>query len=70
MAYYRMYQLHGPKNEVESFYEFEADDDERAIALAERRRGLNSMELWSGHRKVHRWEAVDTMVDARSREGT
>jgi hypothetical protein len=58
MAFYRIYQLRGPKNEVESFDEFEADNDESALARAEEHRGLNAMELWSGHRKVQRWEAI------------
>jgi hypothetical protein len=58
MAYYRLYQLHGPKNAVESFREFEADDDLIAVDLCETWRGPNSMELWSGHRKVRRWEGL------------
>jgi hypothetical protein len=56
MAYYRLYQLHGPKNEVEGFEEFEAGDDIEAIDRAESFRRLNPMELWSEHRKVHRWD--------------
>ena len=58
MAYYRLYQLHGPRNEVESFEEFDAGDDAEAIARGETFRRLNPMELWSGHRKVRRWEGV------------
>ena len=58
MAYYRIYQLRGPRNEVEYFREFEADADEAAIAAAERWRGLDAMELWSNHRKIRRWETV------------
>ena len=58
MAHYRLYQLHGPKNEVEGFEEFEANDDDEAIARAECFRRLNPMELWSGHRKVWRWAAI------------
>ena len=58
MVYYRLYQLHGPKNEVESFREFEADDDLMAIAGCEVWRGPNPMELWSGRRKVRRWEGM------------
>jgi len=60
MVYYRLYQLHGPRNEVQSFHEFDAPDDVRAIELGEERRGPNPMELWSGHRKVRRWEGVST----------
>ena len=58
MAYYRLYQLHGPRNEVESFEEFDAVDDAEAIVLGETYRRLNPMELWSGHRKVRRWEGI------------
>jgi len=60
MIYYRLYQLCGPRNKVESFREFEADGDSIAIALVETWRGLNPMELWSGHRKIRRWEAIES----------
>ncbi len=58
MVYYRLYQLRGPRNEVESFEEFHADGDPAAIVLAESHRSLNPMELWSGHRKVRRWDQI------------
>ena len=58
MVYYRLYQLRGPKNGVESFHEFHAEDDASAIAASEKLRGLNAMELWSGHRKVRHWEGM------------
>jgi len=58
MAYYRLYQLHGPRNEVASFEEFDANDDDEAIARGETYRSVNAMELWSGHRKVRRWDAM------------
>ena len=67
MVFYRIYQLRGPRNEVESFHEFEADDDDKAIALAETMRGENAMELWSDHRKVQRWESLN-LTPASSRE--
>ena len=56
MVYYRLYQLRGPRNEVESFHEFHAADDREAIAVVETMRRMNPMELWSGHRKVRRWD--------------
>jgi hypothetical protein len=65
MAYYRLYQLRGPRNQVEGFEEFEANDDAEAMALAEGFRRLNPMELWSEHRKVRRWDRVATGVDNR-----
>jgi hypothetical protein len=53
-----MYQLHGPRNNVRSFREFEADEDATAIAECENWRDSNAMELWSGRRKVRRWEEM------------
>jgi hypothetical protein len=64
MAYYRLYHLRGPKNEVETFREFDAEDDEIAIAEGEQWRDLNPMELWSGHRKVRRWESIGEKAKA------
>ena len=61
MAGYRLYHLHGPRNEVESFYEFEAPNDAAAIAVAEQRLGINPIELWQGHQKVRRWEGLSTV---------
>lgn len=61
MVYYRLYQLCGPRNKVESFREFEADADSIAVVLAETWRGRNPMELWSGNRKVRRWEAIESI---------
>lgn len=58
MVYYRLYQLHGPKNEVESFHEFHAENDAAAVVIGETMLRVNPMELWTGHRKVHRWEGV------------
>ena len=58
MVHYRLYQLHGPRNEVESFHEFDADDDGAAVTVVQGLRRLNPMELWQGHRKVRRWERM------------
>jgi hypothetical protein len=59
MVFYRIYQLRGPRNEVESFHEFEAENDDAAIAVAEGVRRENAMELWSDHRKIQRWEILN-----------
>jgi len=64
MAYYRLYQLHGARNEVQSFEEFDAADDVEAIARSETLRRLGAMELWSGHRKVRRWESIPDTAKA------
>lgn len=61
MPDYRLYHLRGPKFEVVSFNEFVEDDDLKAIMRSEGERGSNSMELWSGHRKVMRWDAPPPM---------
>ena len=66
MAYYRLYHLRGPRNEVETFREFDAEDDANAIAQGEAWRDLNPMELWSGHRKVRRWEGIGEKAVARA----
>ena len=58
MAYYRLYHLRGAKNEVQSFEEFDAEDDAGAVARGEALHDGLAMELWSGHRKVHRWETI------------
>ena len=58
MVYYRLYQLRGPNNEVETFDEFQAENDTAAITVAEACRRTNAMELWQNHRKVQRWESA------------
>jgi len=64
MVYYRLYHLRGSRNEVETFREFEAETDDDAIALGETWSGPNPMELWSGHRKVRRWEGLSSRISA------
>ena len=48
----------GATNRIGSFEEFEESNDDVAIALADGRRGLNPMELWSSQRKVKRWDGL------------
>ena len=55
MAYYRLYFLVSVSGQIERFHEFEAIDDDEAIAHAEKLRGPRPMELWAGNRKVKRW---------------
>ena len=69
MAYYRLYHLHGPRNDVEGFEEFEAEEDMEAIARDVGFRRLNPMELWSAHRKVHRWEGIGSAKPSTSIPG-
>jgi hypothetical protein len=37
-------------------YEFQAPDVDAALSVAEGKRGLSVMELWTGERKVQRWD--------------
>lgn len=64
MIFYRLYQLREMTNEVTSFDEFEADGDALAIAMVEAWRSFNPMELWSGHRKIRRWEGLPAQARA------
>jgi hypothetical protein len=66
MAYYRLYFLDG-RSHIEHFHEFEADTHAAAVAQADEWRTLNAMELWSGRRKVKRWEALSLSPEARAR---
>lgn len=56
MAYYRLYFMERLTDQIEHFREFEAEDDTAAIVVSEGWRGKRAMELWSGRRKVKRWE--------------
>ena len=70
MTYYRLYFMNGFSGHIERFEEFDADDDEGAVALAEAKQGFLSLELWSGHRKVARIDSMDLaaqMVARRAR---
>lgn len=58
MAYYRLY-FFGGGNRIEQFREFEMRDDLAAIRQAAQWRGTAPMELWSGARKVRRWDRSD-----------
>lgn len=56
MAYYRLYFVQ--RGHFVRFEEIDAEDDEAAIAMAERRIGPLSLELWCGRRRVTSFEAV------------
>ena len=66
MAYYRLYFLDG-LGHIEHFREFEADTDAAAVAQADEWRMLNAMELWTGQRKVKRWDALALSPEVRAR---
>lgn len=52
MATYRLYMLGERNREIRSYKEFDASGDAEAIALAEDLRGMETVELWSGGRRV------------------
>lgn len=54
MQGYRLYLFDAVKQHLD-IYEFIADDDSRAVRIAEARGGALQMELWAGRRKVRSW---------------
>jgi hypothetical protein len=67
MAYYRLYFFNLGNGHIDQFHEFEASTDMAAIVCAGDWRDLGAMELWSGGRKVKRWEAYAFVPEARAR---
>ena len=59
MAYYRLYFMSERNGHFQSFAEYEAPDDESAIALAAEADGEFARELWCGRRMVAEIERVD-----------
>ena len=59
MAYYRLYFLSGFSGHIERFEEFDAVDDEAAVAQANTKQGALPLELWCSHRKVVRIDSID-----------
>jgi len=55
MRYYRLYFMHRSSGHIDHFREFEAADDESAIATAENWRDGQPMELWNQDRKLKHW---------------
>jgi hypothetical protein len=58
MRYYRLYFMDPLSGHIDQFREFEADDDEAAIAIAEAWREDRPMELWNRERKLRHWDAA------------
>ena len=58
MRYYRLYFMQRFSGHIDHFREFEAEDDDAAITLAESWREDRPMELWNRERKLRRWEPV------------
>lgn len=58
MPHYRLYFLSRRNGSIERFEEFEARDDDAALAEIEQRIGDQPLELWSGGRKIGQFETA------------
>jgi len=58
MRYYRLYFMDRFSGHIDHFREFEAADDDAAVAIAERWREDRPMELWNLERKLRQWDAA------------
>lgn len=58
MRYYRLYFMDRLSGHIDHFREFEAEDDEAALVMAERWREGGAMELWNRSRKLKHWDEV------------
>ncbi len=56
MRYYRLYFMDRFSGHIDHFREFEAEDDEAALKIAEGWREQRPMELWNRHRKLKHWD--------------
>jgi hypothetical protein len=56
MRYYRLYYLDRFSGHIDHFREFEAEDDDTALGLAEGWANGSPMELWNRDRRLQRWE--------------
>lgn len=58
MPHYRLYFLSPRNGSIERFEEFEASDDDDALAHIDQHVGEQPLELWSAGRRVGRFEAA------------
>ena len=56
MRYYRLYFMDRFTGHIEHFREFEAEDDEAALAISESWREPQPMELWNRQRRLKCWD--------------
>jgi len=57
MPVYRLYFMNRFNGHIDRFFEFEAESDLEALQTVQTASGVQPMELWSGERKVGRFEA-------------
>ena len=58
MRYYRLYFMDRFSGHIDQFREFEAEDDDVALAIAEGWREDRPMELWNRERKLKYWDVA------------
>ena len=56
MLYYRLYFMHRVTGHIDHYREFEAEDDQAALAISEGWWNGQPMELWNLERKLKRWD--------------
>ena len=56
MPYYRLYFMDRFNGHIDHFREFEAENDEAALAICEGWQEDRPMELWNGPRKLKHWD--------------
>lgn len=56
MLYYRLYFFDGFSGHIRHFREFEAEEDEAALIIAESWCDGAPMELWNRERRLMRWD--------------
>lgn len=59
MRYYRLYFMDRFSGHIDHFREFEAEDDDDALAIAEGWREDRPMELWNRHHKLKHWDVPE-----------
>lgn len=63
MRYYRLYFMDRFSGHIDHFREFEAEDDDAALAAAEHWRDGQPMELWNQERKLKHWDVAPLIND-------
>jgi hypothetical protein len=58
MPYFRLYYFDRFSGHIDHFREFDAEDDDAAVAVAERWNDSRPMELWSRERRLKQWDST------------
>jgi len=56
MLYYRLYFMDRFNGHIDHYREFEAENDDAAVVIADGWREAGPMELWNLHRKLWHWD--------------